>query len=297
MRVEELDEAQARVAVGGGPAGASAGGSATPRRAEWQPPVWLLVGLAAAYLAALAALAFLPGDTLLQRLTALDAGICAQNPTHSFFPAGQQLPLCSRNTGIYIGFATTFLMLLALGRLRASSFPGRWVAAILGLAVLAMAVDGFNSLFFDLGLPHPYPPHNLLRLATGLGTGVAVCAFIVPVANSLIWRDEDERSSFATPGALAVMLPALLLVFLAVGGSPQVAPLLYPIALLSTAGLVIALSLVNLAFVLGAANRVGRIATWRQFFPVYTIGLILALAELVALSALKTSLLHALQPV
>jgi uncharacterized membrane protein len=295
MRVEDLDEAQARLAVGAKPAGAGVRAATAPSRTGWQPPVWLLAGLAVAYLAALAALAFLPGDTLLQRLTALDAGICAQNPTHSFFPADQQLPLCSRNTGIYIGFATTFLMLLALGRLRASRFPGRWVAAILGLAVLVMAVDGFNSLFLDLGLPHPYEPHNPLRLATGLGTGVAMCAFIVPVANSLIWRDEDERASFATPGALAVMLPALLLVFLAVGS--QVAPLLYPIALLSTAGLVIALSLVNLAFVLGATNRIGRIATWRQFFPVYTIGLILALAELIALSALKTSLLHAFQPV
>lgn len=297
MRVEDLDEAQARLAAGTKPATVGASGSAAPGRAGWQPPVWLLAGLAVAYLAALAALAFLPGDTLLQRLTALDAGICAQNPTHSFFPAGQQLPLCARNTGIYIGFATTFVMLVGLGRVRASSFPGRWVAVILGLAVLMMAVDGFNSLFLDLGLPHPYQPHNLLRLATGLGTGVAMCAFIVPVANSLIWRDEDERASFATPGALAVMLPALLLVFLAVGRSPQIPPLLYPIALLSTAGLVIALSLVNLAFVLGATNRVGRIATWRQFFPVYTVGLILALAELIALSALKASLLHAFQPV
>ena len=274
--------------------GDSAADAAVAIRRGFEPPIWLLVVLALAFLAALAALAWLPGATLIERLRALDAGICAQNPKHSFFPAGQQLPLCARNTGIYIGFAATFLTLLGTGRLRASSFPSRTVAAILGLAVLLMAVDGFNSLFLDLGLPHPYQPHNLLRLATGLGTGVAMCAFIVPVANALIWKHEDERSSFGSPRALALMLPVLLLVFLAVGS--QVAPLLYPIALLSSGGLVMALSLVNLAFLLGVSGKVGRVSTWRQLVPVFALALVIALAELVALSLLKTSLLHALQP-
>lgn len=268
--------------------------SASAMRRGFEPPLWLLVVLALAFLAALAALAWLPGATLIERLRALDAGICAQNPAHSFFPASQQLPLCARNTGIYMGFGATFLTLLGTGRLRASSFPSRTVAAILGLAVLVMAVDGFNSLFLDLGLPHPYQPHNLLRLATGLGTGVAMCAFIVPVANALIWKHEDERSSFGSPRALALMLPVLLLVFLAVGS--QLAPLLYPIALLSTGGLVMALTLVNLAFVLGVSGRVGRVGSWRQLVPVFALALVIALAELVALSLLKTSLLHALQP-
>ena len=268
--------------------------AATATRRGFEPPIWLLVVLALAFLGALAALAWLPGATLIERLRALDAGICAQNPGHSFFPAGQQLPLCARNTGIYGGFAATFLTLLGTGRMRASSFPSRTVALILGLAVLLMAVDGFNSLFLDLGLPHPYQPHNLLRLATGLGTGVAMCAFIVPVANALIWKREDERSSFGSPRALALMVPVLLLVFLAVGS--QVALLLYPIALLSTGGLVMALSLVNLAFLLGVSGKVGRISTWRQLVPVFALALALALAELVALSLLKMSLLRALQP-
>ena len=280
---------QVRRAAGESPATAEAVASR-----GFEPPIWLLVVLALAFLVALAGLAFLPGQTLIERLRALDAGICAQNPLHSFFPAGQQLPLCARNTGIYGGFAATFLTLLGTGRLRASSFPSRTVALILGVAVLVMAVDGFNSLFLDLGLPHPYQPHNLLRLATGLGTGVAMCAFIVPVANALIWKHEDERSSFGSPRVLALMLPVLLLVFLAVGS--QVALLLYPIALLSTGGLVMALSLVNLAFLLGVSGKVARISTWRQLVPVFALALALALAELVALSLLKMSLLRALQP-
>src|SRR5215813_8470230 len=182
------------------------------RRGRW-PSDWLFIGLGAAYVAAIAALVFLPGATLIERLRALDGGICAQAGTHSFWPGGQQLPLCSRNTGIYVGFAATFCTLLALGRLRAARFPGRWVLAILAIAVLFMAVDGFNSFFLDLGLPHPYQPHNLLRLASGLGTGTAMCAILLPVANMLIWRQEDEQPSFRSPRQLAVMVPVLVLAF------------------------------------------------------------------------------------
>lgn len=267
-----------------------------PRRpGDGGPPRWLVVALGAAYVAALAALVFLPGDTLIARLRALDGGICAQASTHSFFMAGQQLPLCSRNTGIYLGFACTFFTLLALGRLGASRFPGRWAAAILALCVLFMAEDGFNSLFKDLGLPHPYEPNNFLRLASGLGTGVAMCAFLVPVANTLIWRRESGESPFRTPRQLAIMLPVLLLAFLAVASTAG--PLLYPIALLSSFGLVMALTLVNSVFLLGLGNRVGRFATLRQFFPFFTFAVLCAILELVALFALKTRVLHMLQTV
>jgi uncharacterized membrane protein len=259
------------------------------------PRDWLLLALAAGYIVALAALVFLPGDTLIGRLRALDGGICAQAGTHSFWPGGQQLPLCSRNTGIYLGFACTFFTLLALGRLRATRFPGKWAFIVLAVAVLFMAEDGFNSFFLDLGLPHLYQPANPLRLATGLGTGVAMCAVILPVANTLIWREESDVASFRDLRQLAIMAPVLLLAFLAV---VSVAPIiLYPISLLSTFGLVMALSLVNIVFLLGLTNRVGRFATLRQFFPFFTVALIFAVVELMALFALKTSVMSALHRV
>lgn len=256
------------------------------------PPTWVLGTLAVAYLVVLAAVVFLPGATLLERLRALDGGICAQAPSHSFFPGGEQLPLCSRNTGIYLGFACTVLVLLASGRMRAALFPARRVLVVLGLAVLFMAEDGFNSFFLDLGLPHLYQPHNLLRLASGLGAGVAMAAFIVPVANTLIWRVEDTRPSIGSFSQLAVIAPMLLLAFLAVGS--QVAFLLYPIAVLSSLGLVLALTLVNVVFVLGVSGRVGRFTAWRQTVPFVTVAVATACLELMALFALKTSLMHAL---
>lgn len=258
------------------------------------PPDGVIIALGAAYVVALAALAFFPDGTLLDRLRVLDGGVCAQLPTHSFFFGGQQLPLCARCTGMYAGFACTVVVLRATGRLRSAQLPGKWAALVLGLCVLALAVDGFNSLFVDIGLPHLYQPHNLLRLATGLGTGTAMAAFLIPVANTLIWKSEDLRPSFASPRQLALMLPVLLLAFLAIGTiGTQAAFLLYPIALLSGAGLVLALALVNVVLLLGISSRAGRFATWRQFFPLFTVAMTCAVIELVALFALKSSLMTA----
>ncbi|HEU0026338.1 MAG TPA: DUF2085 domain-containing protein [Ktedonobacterales bacterium] len=258
----------------------------------WEPPTWALAALGAAYVLAVAGLVFMPGATFIERLRALDGGICAQLPTHSFFPGGQQLPLCSRNTGIYTGFALGFLTLLGTGRIRVSRLPGLWVAvALLGL-VGVMGVDGFNSLFLDLGLPHLYEPQNRLRLMTGLGAGVAMAAFIVPVTNSLLWRVDDARPSFRSFGQLAMVLPPLLLAFLAVGS--RTAWLLYPVAILSTLGLVIALTLVNLVFLLSFTPLMGRFTRWRQVFPVFSIGAALAVIELLALFQVKMAALSAL---
>ena len=94
---------------------------------------WMTLLFALFYLALLAALVFLPGGSLLDRLRWLDSGICAQMPSHSFFPGGQELPLCSRNTGIYLGFIVTLVTLFATGRgksAKASSLVNHCGAAL-----------------------------------------------------------------------------------------------------------------------------------------------------------------------
>jgi uncharacterized membrane protein len=255
-------------------------------------PTWLLSGLGAGFIVAVLAVAFWPGASLVDRLMVLDGGICAQNPTHSFFPGGVQLPLCSRNTGIYLGFTCSLLWLAYSGRLRASGLPGRKAALILVLAALLMAEDGFNSLFRDLGLPHLYTPANPLRLATGLGMGAAMAAFIVPTASGVIWQEDDTRPSFARPRDLLPLLSILAVAFLAVAS--QASPLLYPIAILSSAGLVVVVTLLNLVLVLGLSGRIGRFTGWRGFIPLYAVFVAAAVGELVALFLLKEHLLQAL---
>ncbi|MDP9364252.1 MAG: DUF2085 domain-containing protein [Chloroflexota bacterium] len=116
-------------------------------------------------------------------------GLCAQIPSHTFRFEGRALPFDARMTGIYGGFLTTALALVAAGRLRAFRLPPFRVMVALGFGVAALAVDGTNSLLLDLGMPHAYPPDNRLRLATGLLTGIALAAVLAFVAATTLWRD------------------------------------------------------------------------------------------------------------
>jgi uncharacterized membrane protein len=253
---------------------------------------WVNLLLALFYLALLAALVFWPGASLIERLHWLDSGICAQQPSHSFFPGGQQLPLCARNTGIYLGFFVTLLTLIALGRGRVQKLP-RWPVIVVLLAgVLAMAIDGFNSLDLDLGLPHLYQPHNLLRLATGLATGLALATLSLPIVNYLFWRESNERRSVESWSGLLVLLPGLVLSFFAVASQSWI--VLYPVALLSTAGLLCVVSGINLMILVAVTKRDQTFERYRALFPFFSLALLLAIGELLVLAQLKFALLQAL---
>ncbi len=254
------------------------------------PASWLVVGAAGALIALAAVLVFWPGATLLDRLRALDGGICAQLPTHSFYPGGERLPLCARNTGIYLGFAITTITLFVTGRWRALNFP-RWPIALALLAcVLVLGVDGFNSLFLDLHLPHLYQPHNLIRLTTGLFTGMAMASFLLPVTNSILWKDVNEERSMASWWQVLQMLPILAICFLAV--ATQAALFLYPIAILSTLGVMTALGLINLTMMIAISGKICTFQRPRQVFPFVSLSYVLATGELMGLFFLSHWLLQ-----
>ena len=259
---------------------------------EKRERTWLTILLVLFYLGLLATLVFLPGASLLERLRWLDSGICAQMPSHSFFPGGQQLPLCSRNTGIYLGFSVTLLTLFASGRGRAQKLPGWSIIVILLCGVLAMAIDGFNSLQLDLGLPHLYQPHNLLRLATGLATGLALATLSLPIINYLFWRESNEQRTVTSWRSLLLLLPGLVLAFFAVASQSWL--VLYPIALLSTAGVVTVVSGINLLILIAVSKREQAFERYRELLPFFSLALLLAIGEMLALAQLKLMLLHAL---
>lgn len=269
---------------------------ATPPGAEETPPsgppAWLIIGSAGALVILAAIMVFWPGATLLDRLRALDGGICAQLPTHSFYPGGQRLPLCARNTGIYLGYTIAFVTLFLTGRGRAAQFP-RWpMALVMGVCILALAVDGFNSLFLDMHLPHLYQPHNLIRLTTGLLTGASMACFLVPVTNTVLWKHMGDQRSVDSWWQLLQLLPLLALAFLAVG--TQAAIFLYPVAILSSLGVVTALGLINLTILVAVSGKACLLSTYRQVFPFFTTAFLLAVGELVGLFFLNHWLLEQL---
>jgi hypothetical protein len=183
-------------------------------------------------------------------------------------------------------------MLYATGRSRAQQLPPWPMVIVLAIGVAALAVDGFNSFLLDLGLPHLYQPHNLLRLGTGLITGLAMGIFTLPILNRQLWHQYNEQRNLASWKALLPFLPALLICFFATAS--QSIYVLYPLALLSTAGLLTAVSSINLIFIIAISKRDETFARHRELLPFFSLAVILAIGELLALAQLKLALLHTL---
>ena len=240
----------------------------------------------------LALLLFFPGASVLSRLQWLDSGICAQLLSHSFYPGGNRLPLCARNTGIYLGFFVTLLTLYTTGKGRAQYIP-RWsIAIVLTGGIAAMAIDGFNSLLLDLHQPHLYQPDNMLRLATGLITGLALALFFLPMLNRLIWRGYNEQRSVASWKALALFLPTPLISFWVV--SSQAAWTLYPVALLSTSGVLIMLSGLNMIVLVAVSKRDETFEFYKELLPFFALALLCAVGEMLLLAQGRLALVHLL---
>ncbi|HLI29327.1 MAG TPA: DUF2085 domain-containing protein [Chloroflexota bacterium] len=247
-----------------------------------------LAGLVAA---ALAGFALAPGPWP-DKLALLAAGVCRQRPDHSYFLGGSQLPLEARMGGLFAGFLVGVFWLWCSGRERAGLLPPRGLQAVLAGGVALLALDGTNALLYDLGLPALYPPHNALRLATGLLCGLALALLAAPVWAAALWRDWDLEPSVAHPRELLAPLALLGLIYAAtVSGQGR---LYYPVASVLLLGVLAAFTLANsyaLALLLG---RQGQARTWGQALTPLLGGLLVSLGELAALAALRYGLAAAL---
>jgi uncharacterized membrane protein len=131
---------------------------------------------------------------LAEKAHAVMHGLCAQIPSHTFILGNQPLPFDARMTGIYSGLAVTMIMVAFRTRLRASALPSAGMLVTLIALVALMAVDGFNSLFLDLGMRYVYEPQNWLRLVTGAGAGTALGVTLCFLTAETLWRQPDHRS-------------------------------------------------------------------------------------------------------
>lgn len=131
-------------------------------------------------------------------------GLCAQTPSHSFTFGGLMLPFDARMTGIYAGAFFTLLVLALQGRLLRAGLPPIRVIVILASFVIVMAADGFNSLFTDLGIWHPWESRNELRLVTGYATGVSLAVVLSWLVASTTWRLSDRRAVVSTTRDVAL---------------------------------------------------------------------------------------------
>jgi len=240
------------------------------------------VGLLMPALMVLVAWLVLTPGGLLGKADAIGYAVCHRIDLRSFHLGTRALPLCARCTGMYLGALVGLAGLAGLGRLRHGKFPRPALLGSFGIFAAAWAIDGLNSyLTLIPGAPHAYEPNNTLRLITGTLMGLALGVLVFTGFNQNVWRgwkDEPVLRSFREVGVL--LLLGAVVVGLVLSENPLV---LYPLALLSAAGVLVLLGMVYAVVVLLVLRRENRAESWG--------GVALPLMAGVALAILQIGLL------
>jgi uncharacterized membrane protein len=222
-------------------------------------------------------LALTPGG-LLTKADMVGYAVCHQIPSHSYFVAGRQLPLCARCSGTFLGALTgLFGQAIVLGRRRHSDLPPAVVSIFLLLFFGVWGADGLNSYLNMIEMPHLYAPQHWLRTTTGALTGLSISALLFPIYNLSAWRrfsPEPAIQNLQDLGILVLMEIGLVLVILS-----RWAPLLYPLALLSGIGVLTMLTVVNSVLVMMALRWENRYQSLQEAIPPLLLGFSLALIQ------------------
>ncbi len=255
------------------------------------PARWPRLTAAVVALAVLIIVFFIqvPPATLLGKADVVGYAICHRIPERSFILNGRQLPLCARCTGTFLGVMVGLTAMLLLRRHRASRLPPVPVLGILVLFVGIWAFDGFNSyLTFFPGAPSLYEPRNWLRLTTGMLNGLALVTFVLPIFNFTLWQETTPRRVLASVWELLALLPVVALLIWVV--QAEIDFLLYPLAILSSLGVMIMLVLINTMIAAVVLGREGYARTWPQALIPLTIGTALALLQITGMVLLRAYL-------
>jgi len=132
----------------------------------------------------------IPSDPFSSILWNLGFAICHQLPERSFVLGGYQMPMCARDTGIYLGFLAVVLFYVLTRRYRKAKIFDRptIMAAIFGMALYLF--DGASSY---LGL---LSTNNPMRLATGLLFGISAGLLLCTAASVLLTKGDPKERVF-----------------------------------------------------------------------------------------------------
>lgn len=230
-----------------------------------------------------------PPSTVLGKADAIGYAICHRIPERSFFLNGRQLPLCARCTGTFLGAMLGAGVLILLRRQRAARLPSTPVLGLMVLFVALWGFDGLNSyLTFFPGAPHLYEPRNWLRMSTGMLNGLALLILVWPIFNFTLWREPKQVAVLDNAWQLLAILPVAGLVVLIV--NLGIGALLYPLAILSSGGVLLMLIMINTMIAAVILGREGYARTWPQALVPLTVGLGLAILQMSFMIVLRAYL-------
>jgi uncharacterized membrane protein len=228
-------------------------------------------------------------DPLLAGGDYVGAAICHRITNRSFVINGRQLPLCARCTGMYLGVALAFGTLLLAGRGRRTDLPPLPLLLTLVGFIGIMGVDGLNSYsHFFPNFPRVYEPQNWLRLATGMGAGLAMGLLIFPALMQTLWRDVNGRPIIESAWELlGMLLLAGTAVLLVLSNQPTI---LYVLALVSVAGTLLIVTSINTVLLLMLFKKDGFAVRWQETAVPLLISFTLTIIQLGTIALLRFNL-------
>ena len=172
----------------------------------------------------------------------LGASVCHQIPERSFKMGGLILPICSRCSGIYIGFFICAIFMFLIFRKRESDLPPLYILIILIIFILSTVADGLLSYFSVI------ETNNIARSITGFLSGSATMAIIYPIFNYQYYRNSYNIRIFASPLIFIFFIAAnSLVIFITL---LQIGFLNYFYYYLSAASVIFTFYFVNLLIIL-----------------------------------------------
>jgi uncharacterized membrane protein len=178
---------------------------------------------------------------LLGKADAVGYAVCHRIPSHSFFFGERQMPLCARCTGMYLGAFLALIFQSRHGKKGALPSKSTWI--VIGIFVLAFAIDGINSTFSDLPfIPDLYTTENWIRGLTGLGMGLSMGLVIYPTFVQSIFKSWTNVTVLPNWKSLGVLILLSIPVFLGMVSENML--LLYPFAIISSGTIILLLTMI-----------------------------------------------------
>lgn len=212
-------------------------------------------------------------------------GLCAQTPSHTIKFGDSPLPFDARMTGIYSGFLVTLGSIFVRGALFRYGNPPKWIVATLAALVLAMAVDGFNSLLTDLGVWHPYVSGNAMRVLTGYGAGSALAVALGWLVASSAWNLGSPDVAVGRREDLLIPVGGLLCFGSVLAWSPGW--LHFPVSLTLVVSAWLTVTLLMLVIVLLGLRLDARVRSFGELHVPVAISALLALSVMIGLASAR----------
>lgn len=211
-------------------------------------------------------------DLLAELYRLVGFAVCHQLPERSLVAAGATLPVCARDTGIYVGYLIAFTLLVGLERDHPRDMPPWHVLGLCGAFIAAMGLDGVSSYAGWRATT------NDLRLATGLLAGFAIPPVVLGMLNGQLWRVGAPSRVLGPRQHQAAWLGAIPIAFMALRYPLPVLDRLY--STLAIAGVLTAFTTVNLVLVSLVPPFERRAERWRDAVPLAGLAFLLTAAEL-----------------